>query len=297
MLLYALIASILATSFDIFGLSTLLDQKYIFGVYTIIAIIVSIPLIFLWNLIREIIFKNQLNLQMVIVDDMKFDTNNPSFAGMTNYVGLRIENEDFEITDCRVTLEHIDNGSESLIAAQSIGLFRLGALCWKNDYGRKDCMISIPPKSKEEIVYIAQISSGVKKINWRAINKPVKPTMEFNFSYCKNDGMNTAFGFYYIVVRINGKINDKEIRPKYFNGYVYSEPLFRDDDTPFSFHLYLGEGDPMKDDRIPKEKIPLKDTEGKETLTKDGFFKMLDKIILTTKKPKSPAKGKRKTSE
>ncbi|HUI87330.1 MAG TPA: hypothetical protein VLX61_01270 [Anaerolineales bacterium] len=35
----------------------------------------------------------------------------------------------------------------------------------------------------------------------------------------------------------------------------------------------------------------------KETLTKEGFLKMLDKVILTVKPSKSPAKGKSKTSE
>lgn len=35
----------------------------------------------------------------------------------------------------------------------------------------------------------------------------------------------------------------------------------------------------------------------KEALTKEDFFKALDKAILTIKKPKSPTKGKKKTSE
>ena len=33
-----------------------------------------------------------------------------------------------------------------------------------------------------------------------------------------------------------------------------------------------------------------------EVLTNEDFFKALDKAILTTKKPKSPDEGKRKTS-
>lgn len=35
----------------------------------------------------------------------------------------------------------------------------------------------------------------------------------------------------------------------------------------------------------------------KEVLTKEDFFKALDKAILTVKKPKSPVKGRKKTSE
>jgi len=34
-----------------------------------------------------------------------------------------------------------------------------------------------------------------------------------------------------------------------------------------------------------------------EVFTKEDFFKALDKAILTTKKPKSPDEGKKKTSE
>lgn len=35
----------------------------------------------------------------------------------------------------------------------------------------------------------------------------------------------------------------------------------------------------------------------KEVLTKEDFFKALNKAILTIKKPKSPEKEKKKTSE
>ncbi len=46
------------------------------------------------------------------------------------------------------------------------------------------------------------------------------------------------------------------------------------------------------------QKQPKKQNEQKkeEILTKEDFFKALDKAILTIKKPKSPDEGKRKTS-
>lgn len=40
-----------------------------------------------------------------------------------------------------------------------------------------------------------------------------------------------------------------------------------------------------------------KNKQKKEVLTKEDFFKALDKAILTIKKPKLPSKGKKKTSE
>lgn len=39
-----------------------------------------------------------------------------------------------------------------------------------------------------------------------------------------------------------------------------------------------------------------KTSKEEKSLTKESFLKSLDKIILTVKKPKSPAKGKTKTS-
>ena len=35
----------------------------------------------------------------------------------------------------------------------------------------------------------------------------------------------------------------------------------------------------------------------KEVLTKEDFFKALNKVVLTVNKPKSPVKEKKKTSE
>ena len=48
-----------------------------------------------------------------------------------------------------------------------------------------------------------------------------------------------------------------------------------------------------KNKKQPQKTIPPKE----ETLTKEGFLKILDKVILTVKKPKSPAKAKKGTSE
>ena len=44
----------------------------------------------------------------------------------------------------------------------------------------------------------------------------------------------------------------------------------------------------LKINKKPKEK---------EVLTKEDFFKALNKVVLTIKKPKSPEKEKKKTSE
>ena len=47
-----------------------------------------------------------------------------------------------------------------------------------------------------------------------------------------------------------------------------------------------------------KEKLKTNNNqEKKEVLTKEDFFKSLNKVILTIKKPKSPEKEKKKTSE
>ena len=47
---------------------------------------------------------------------------------------------------------------------------------------------------------------------------------------------------------------------------------------------------------MKKKQTKKKHTKEKEVLTKENFFKALDKAILTTKKPKLPGEGKRKTS-
>ena len=50
----------------------------------------------------------------------------------------------------------------------------------------------------------------------------------------------------------------------------------------------------MKNKKIAKK---THNKENRETLTREGFLKMLDKVILTVKPSKSPARGKSKTSE
>jgi hypothetical protein len=48
---------------------------------------------------------------------------------------------------------------------------------------------------------------------------------------------------------------------------------------------------------MTKSKISKKTTPKKEVvLTKEDFLKSLNKVILTVKVPKSPVKGKKKTS-
>lgn len=48
----------------------------------------------------------------------------------------------------------------------------------------------------------------------------------------------------------------------------------------------------MKSKKLKQKRESKKE----EVLTKENFFKALDKAILTTKKPKSPDEGKKKTS-
>lgn len=52
----------------------------------------------------------------------------------------------------------------------------------------------------------------------------------------------------------------------------------------------------LKNSSSEKDKPNKKDEQKEETLTKEDFFKALDKAILTTKKPKSPDEGNKKPS-
>lgn len=52
----------------------------------------------------------------------------------------------------------------------------------------------------------------------------------------------------------------------------------------------------MKNKPIDKSLDINQQQQKEEALTKEDFFKALDKTILTVKKPKSPAKGKKKAS-
>jgi len=91
-------------------------------------------------------------------------------------------------------------------------------------------------------------------------------------------------------------MNGKNIKPKFFNGYLYIRNSIEGIGDEI-YYFVFEKGDWMKDKRIPKPKeIEHKDVK-QGTLTREGLLEALDKVILTVKKPKSPAKGKTKTSE
>lgn len=99
-----------------------------------------------------------------------------------------------------------------------------------------------------------------------------------------------------INIRIDGVFNEKPMKPKFFDGFISAkiEGVGFDDGIMKGkirvIHLSFEEK------REWMKKQSDKKNKKEEVLTKEDFFKALDKAILTIKKPKSHDEGKKKTS-
>jgi hypothetical protein len=117
-----------------------------------------------------------------------------------NLAYLVVQNEEeIELTECHASLQKAINlYGENL---DPVDIVEKGYLYWKES---KTCSITIPPKD-ERTVKVASSSGG------------------FRFSFCEPSTYGTdLMGLYSpIIIRIDGKLNGKSIKPQFFNGYLF----------------------------------------------------------------------------
>ena len=117
-----------------------------------------------------------------------------------NCSNLKVYNdEETEITDCQATLVLATNLYGGTL--DPVNIVEKGYLLWKEN---RDCSIVIPPKD-ERTVKVADNRNG------------------FRFSFCKPSHFGTdLMGLYSpITIRIDGKLNGRNIKPQFFSGYLY----------------------------------------------------------------------------
>lgn len=121
---------------------------------------------------------------------------------------LVTNNEKFEITDCYATLEQASFYQPPYF--RPLPVYSDRRLQWTSDIPLgKDCKDIIPPQNKIP-----------KRVSvWSSRN-----LSHFNFCDPSNK-KNDLYGVYVITIRIDGKRKGEDIKPIYFNGYLYTEKV------------------------------------------------------------------------
>jgi predicted RNA-binding protein with RPS1 domain len=102
------------------------------------------------------------------------------------------------------------------------------------------------------------------------------------------------FGVYEFEIDIYGNLDGEDIKPIVYTGSFDASVVVKSEYSITVSDLKITE---LSDKKTKKQtKKQPKEQKKEETLTKEGFMKALDKVIKAVK-PKSPARGKKKTPE
>ncbi len=223
-----------------------------------------------------------------------------------NAVLICSNSEQLPITECYATLEYAATiyGSDRL----PLELDKYDRLKWIGQkYANDRCEIEIPPHGDRRID-VGDCLNG------------------FHFSYCDNPGIVNAHGtgLRVVKIRIDGKYNQKSMKPLFWSGYIYIEQKLDNfeyvmtttqkkpdgniikTEVPYSELLtnttmIFKEGDWMKDNNI-KKSLGIEAEEEKKggrkekVFTKEDFLKFLKKATRPITRKASRGKGKSKTS-
>lgn len=243
----------------------------------------------LYDLYRKYVWWSKPKVSLEILRKEVFEVDKSPFV----MAQIKVENkEEREISDCYATIESIteifqSDGKDVQITRLPLLIYGKDRIKWdETKYSNKNCKIIIPPE------------------DCRFLNLADTENHRIKFDLCKSIVNPNWFGSEILCafeIRIDGKFNGKSMKPCILKGFVYSETIRHDvqiDNSKEKYpidiqNLWGEEGNWMKSKKL-KEK---RETKKEELLTQEGFFKALDKAILTIKKPKSPEKEKKKTSE
>jgi hypothetical protein len=148
---------------------------------------------------------------------------------------LVVENkEEVEITNCYATLS-----VKNLYGADLLELPRVDQerVSWMDgNLSNTNCEITVPNTSNNMLIRVAD-----------TINN-------FSFSVCASRGArHDLMGVNLIRVRLDGKMNGKNIKPKFFDGYLYIMNSL-ESNGEIVYARIFEKGNWMKDKRIPKPK-------------------------------------------
>lgn len=225
------------------------------GVFIVIILIVglSIDMIRAWH---------GAGIRITVIDNEYDPHGAVNDVGLFTYAGLRIENTDnAPIVDCTGTLECIepvyfvdeqgtciDPDPQIVQILQQRGLFRPHQLRWThNKRSDSSCKISIPGRSKETVLYVAQL---LAKHTWDKNNNH-KYTEELEFASCV-DSSSFIYGLYRFTIRLNGTRRGKDLQA-YFKGYLYTIYIrtpMDDGTTQYTKAFFIKQGDPADDTSI-----------------------------------------------
>jgi hypothetical protein len=227
---------------------------------------------FIKNKFGNKVFHPVDNLQLIAVNKIETTFAQESVTGFSLGVGIEIHNENnYEISECFGTLESIQEVSikdNRLDCKQrhwlnNLGLTASRKLRWANqNFGNTNCKISLPAKSKENKILVAEILN-LGKIVKKGKKQDVvfDDSLYFHFAFCEsNPRAWQGPGLYNVRVRINGKVLGKQNMSDvigYFEGYIYSY-IEKNSPTATTWNVYWSEK-PLENQKIIKDPRVLRD--------------------------------------
>lgn len=148
-----------------------------------------------YDLYRKYVWWAEPIIKLMPKKDVEFHSTSFEYLA---YLVVRNE-EEIEITECCASLQKATNlYGENL---DPVDIVETGYLNWKES---RSSTITIPPKD-ERTVKIASNSGGFR----------------FSFYEPPNHGTDLMGLYSPVIVRIDGKLNGKNIKPQFFSGYLF----------------------------------------------------------------------------
>ena len=182
----------------------------------------------------------------------KVEDESPLMGGVIRKIAyLEVHNnEDVEITDCRVTLVKVEYYREPYFYPMEIKPYKDKRIKWaENYYPDKDCMLTIPREGRVE----AQIFR-----TFPPERRDEKGSWGIGFMLCESKSDFDNLGVYIVKIRVDGKFRGVEIKPIYFDGYLYFNQI---EATQI---LYFKQGNWEENDNIPIPRPPKDENEEHE---------------------------------
>lgn len=204
MVVFSLLGGLVATYFDWFNFSTFIDERFIFGIYTIIVSSISVPGVYFWNLII-LVFTNA-------IDDWRNVDIFP-WNPYANQIGLGLEiinNKDLNIDECEIrwfeTLIPIED--EIYVSNFIVNQYLPSTLAWVENNNPVFKRKTINRNQKEKCIFVYKYEGMYNQTE----NKKIENIWEVKGKHYSYSGIGR--GYYVIGIEISGKINNEPLSPK-----------------------------------------------------------------------------------